>query len=214
MKCGNELRDGAAFCDTCGSAMGVMPQQANDVSAPQLQQVYGSAPSTESTVYPSLANLYCPSCRTNNWKAVREVGSGGKNAGAIIFGAVGALVISSQSAKNFSSYPFKYKCLNCKATFESAPLNATPQEVLESPCHIVFTRVSSVVGIAVVQVVYLNGVKIGPVKNGQTIEFSTQTALNVIIVTDHLGNAFPSIHRFQSQAGGRVEVNFKRGFIT
>jgi len=66
---------------------------------------------------------------------------------------------------------------------------------------------------AVSQFVYLNGLKIGSVKNKGTIEFQTFLKNNTVFVTDHAGMAFKSACKFNAQPGGRVELRFKRKFI-
>jgi len=62
------------------------------------------------------------------------------------------------------------------------------------------------------QMVYLNGIKVGYVKNGKTIAFPTHVKQNTILVTDQFGVAFPDKYTFEAEAGQSVTVRFKRKF--
>ena len=161
---------------------------------------------------PSLAKIACPKCGSSALAPLGKKGAVGNSAAAGLFGAVGALVASAATKSDVSFTPINYKCTQCKAKFESAPLMATPDELLPAPCKIVFTRKGSFVGMAVTQVVWLNGLRIGPVGNGKTIEFPTYTRQNIIFVTDQYGVAFKSFYRFEAQPGGVQTVAFKRKF--
>jgi hypothetical protein len=96
---------------------------------------------------------------------------------------------------------------------DTKPLEAAADEYLSAPCTINFERVSSFVGMAVVQIVYLNGVKIGPIKNGKTVSFATAVKYNTLYVTDQGGVAFKGNYRFEAQPGGTVNVRFNRKFL-
>jgi hypothetical protein len=94
------------------------------------------------------------------------------------------------------------------------PLEAGPDEYLSAPCTINFERVSSFVGMAVAQFVYLNGIKLGSVKNGQAISFQTAVRYNTVYVTDHAGVAFKDgVTRFEAQANGAINLRFNRRFV-
>ncbi|MDO9494086.1 MAG: DUF2510 domain-containing protein [Nocardioides sp.] len=91
-------------------------------------------------------------------------------------------------------------------------------ESLESPefpeltCRVIFHRDSSFAGAAVPQIVYLNGERVGEVKNGKSLEFVTRARSNVISVTDNGGRPFKDSYRFDAVDGGVVEVHFNRKF--
>jgi len=163
-------------------------------------------------LYPSLATVVCPNCGSGQFTPVGTKGATGKAAVGALFGAAGNLIANAVSRENFDFAPLGYKCDQCRKKFETAPLVATADEVLPVPCRVVFTRKRSFVGMAVAQNVWLNGVKIGPVGNGKTLEFATPIAANMIFVTDQYGQAFKGCYRFVAQPGGLVEVSFNRKF--
>lgn len=74
-------------------------------------------------------------------------------------------------------------------------------------------RLSSLVGMAVLQQVFLNGVKVGTVKNNKELSFQTYTKHNVIFVTDHSGVAFPDAYTFTAERGGMKALKFNRKFV-
>jgi len=76
----------------------------------------------------------------------------------------------------------------------------------------IFKRISSIVEMAVSQSVWMNGVKISPIKNGKAIEFFTPVKYNTLFVTDQHGVAFKTDYKFEASPGGSVEVKFKRKF--
>jgi Zn finger protein HypA/HybF involved in hydrogenase expression len=172
------------------------------------------APLAEGMAFPSLFNLRCPQCGGANLEVKGTEGALGKSIGVFAaFGAVGNMVMSANAAKNLETSPIKYKCASCKHKFTTMPLEAAPEEFLAAPCTIDFERVSNFVGMAVVQIVYLNGIKIGPINNGKTISFSTVVRYNTLFVTDQAGVAFKDVYRFEAQPGSSVRVRFNRKFL-
>lgn len=163
---------------------------------------------------PSTYYLKCPYCGSDNLRILGKKGSlGASIAVGSLFGAAGNLVANSISKDDYTYEPTNYKCESCKQKFESLPLLAQPEEILSEPCKIVFTRLSSFVGMAVSQNLWMNGVKIGPVKNGKTVEFFTMIKFNTMFMTDQYGVAFKGDYKFEAQPGGVVEVRFKRKFL-
>ena len=157
--------------------------------------------------------IQCPKCGASDWKVAGLKGGTGKSIGvSLAFGAVGSMVASSNAKNNEQQNPINYKCRQCGNRFESWPVKVPPEQMLEQPCTISFTRLSSFVGMAVTQIVYVNGMRVSPVKNGKTITFQTVVRDNVIFVTDQFGVAFKGDYRFQAQPGGNVQVRFKRKF--
>lgn len=162
---------------------------------------------------PSVHELKCPKCGNSELKILGTKGAMGKSMGiSMAFGAVGNLVASSVSKDDYTIQPIKYKCSSCGKKFDTLPLNANPEEILDAPCTIHFTRLSSFVGIAVSQSVYLNGVKVASIGNGKSVDFQTFVKHNTIFVTDHNGVAFKGCYKFEAQSGGNERISFKRKF--
>ena len=163
---------------------------------------------------PSLHMLTCPKCQKHDFKILGSKGSKGTSIGiGMAFGAIGNMVANSVSKNDLTLQPIQYKCNSCGNKFESLPLTATPEEILDAPCTINFTRLSSFAGMAVAQHVWLNGVKVGSVNNGKTITFQTYTRYNTIFVTDQYGVAFKDSYNFEAQNGGNIDIHFKRKFV-
>ena len=195
------------------STMELMARAAGQ-EAPEAQAAPAAPAPKDKPQYPSVALLTCPNCGQKQFKIIGTKGSLGKAiVGAGMFGAVGNMVMDSRSKENFELLPVKYQCLSCKNKFEALPLVAEDEEVLDTPCTIVFHRLGSPVGMAVSQQVFLNGVKMGSVKNKADLEFQTHTKQNTIFVTDQYGVAFPGEYTFTAENGGFVEINYKRKFL-
>ena len=165
------------------------------------------------TKYPSVDGLKCPQCGKTEFKILGTKGSLAKAGVAVAFGAIANMALDSQSKGDFEIKPVRYQCLGCKHKFEADPLAAPEEEVLAEPCKVVFHRQESAVGMAVTQQVYLNGVKIGNVKNGEDLAFQTFTKHNTVFVTDQAGIAFPGSYSFEAAPGGTVDIQFKRKFL-
>ncbi|MGX8773981.1 MAG: hypothetical protein ACSW8G_02870, partial [Bacillota bacterium] len=129
------------------------------------------------------------------------------------FGAIANVALDSKSKSDFEYKPVRYQCLGCKNKFEADPLAAPEEEILAEPCRVVFHRLKSAVGMAVTQQVFLNGIKVGNVGNGQDLEFLTFTKHNTVFVTDQAGVAFPGSYTFTAESGGTEEIQFKRKFL-
>lgn len=141
--------------------------------------------------YPSLHGFTCPYCGQNNFKVLGVNGAKSKAFFVtFFFGAIGSLVVNSKSKKDFSLKALRYKCNCCGKKFEAFPAEASPDEVLNTPCRISYTRKSSFVGCAVAQGVWLNGVKVASIGNGKTVVFETSVRNNVVFVTDQFDAVF------------------------
>jgi len=162
----------------------------------------------------TLKGLKCPYCGSGELaiKGTRG-GTGRAVAGALLFGAVGNLVASAGVTGELELSELAYRCGACGKNFESLPLLAPEEEILSEPCRVTFVRDKNFVGCAVVQVVYLNGVKLGPVKNGQSMELRVRNRYNTLFVTDQYGAAFPDAARFEAVPGGSVTFHFNRRFL-
>ena len=163
---------------------------------------------------PSLYNLKCPTCGATDLKLLGIKGSRGKSfATWFAFGAIGTMVAGSSVKETDETKPLHYKCKQCKKKFESYPLPATDAEILSAPCKITFQRASSMAGMAVPYIVYLNGMRVGPIKNGASFTFETNIKYNTIFVTDLHGVAFADTYSFEAPADGSVLTKFKRKFV-
>ena len=162
----------------------------------------------------TIKGMSCPQCGSEDLNIKGKVGGVGAGvAGALLGGAIVNLAVSSHASKNVETVPIAYVCNGCKHKFQSLPLSAPEEDILDAPCTINFTRLGSFVGAAVAQIVYLNGVNCGPVKNGKTLTLQTSNRWNAMFVTDQYGAAFPKAYRFEAVPGGTVEVKFRRQFV-
>jgi DNA-directed RNA polymerase subunit RPC12/RpoP len=107
-----------------------------------------------------------------------------------------------------------YKCKSCKKKFFIHQKADALKHDFEIPCTITFIREKKVLGALVDQLVYLNGFKIGPVKNGQAIQFFTYKINNVVVVTDVNGlSACADYFAFEAFEGGSQNIRFGMGFL-
>ena len=163
---------------------------------------------------PTFVGIKCPTCAGE--KFIVEGASGSKAssfATTVAFGAVGHMVKSHRLKEDVEIKPVNFKCRNCKTKFDSLPKSANKDEILKEPCTITFKRLSSFVGGAVKQQVFLNGAMMGIVNNNSEITFDTYTKTNVIFVTDHFGNIIKEDFKFIAESGGKQEIKFKNKFI-
>ncbi len=161
----------------------------------------------------SLCGLRCPQCGSYNVMAKGLSGALGNSlATGLAFGAIGNLVANAGAGERIASAPMEYQCQECKNRFSYMPAQPAPDELLSAPATIEFTRGGNMLGAAVQQFVFLNGIPVGAVKNGQTISFTTNLRYNTLFVTDHFGVAFKDIYRFEALAGMTVPVRFNQKF--
>ncbi|MDR0841688.1 MAG: hypothetical protein LBN26_09975 [Christensenellaceae bacterium] len=162
----------------------------------------------------TLKGLKCPQCGSEAWDIKGKAGGvGASMAGTLLGGAIVSLAVSSHASKNVKTDPIAFVCKSCKHKFQTMPLCAPEEDIIDAPCTVNFTRLRSFVGAAVAQMVYLNGVNCGPVKNGKTITLQTSSRWNTIFVTDQYGAAFPGAYHFEAVPGGTIEVKFNRKFV-
>lgn len=159
----------------------------------------------------SLHGHVCPKCNKSDLKILGPGNKGTAVGISLIFGAIGNLAANVRNKNDFSFSPTRYKCNTCGNKFELLPSVASPEEILKTPCSISFRRLSHIVGMAVAQNVWLNGVKVASVGNGETITFKTFVKHNTVFVTDHYGIAFKEAYKFDAESGECVEISFKRG---
>jgi hypothetical protein len=157
-----------------------------------------------------LSALKCPQCDSKDYIPLGKKGAAGKALATQIFiGGVGNIISARSDAKSVSSEPLQYKCKKCKSKYLAEPSESTPEEHLSEPCRITLQRIANMVGAALPQVVYLNGIKVGTVKNGKAISFNTRVRENVVFVTVQ-GVAFPDACKFTAEPGGSTVILFNR----
>lgn len=161
---------------------------------------------------PSLNALACPQCKGKNLRVLGIQGSR-RNAfvSALPFGMISAM--DNVAEKTSKLTPMEYKCEACGTKFEAYPFKSTPDEILDAPCTVNFHRLGALTGMAVPQLVWLNGVCMKWVANKQSVTFQTFIKHNVVVVTDHCGVAFKGHFTFEAKSGGTQEIKFKRKFI-
>lgn len=157
-------------------------------------------------------DLKCPACASVEYKALGTKGFAGRFVVNLFFGFLAGAIYSKSEQNNVEEREIIYKCSKCGHKWESFPVKAGAGSLLETPCEIHFTRQGNFVGMAMAQFVYLNGRKIGAVKNGESITFTTERKQNMIFVTDHTGGAFDS-RRFDAFPGGSIKFRFSRKFV-
>ena len=163
---------------------------------------------------PTLHNLSCPYCNSADLKFLGIKGAAGKSVAIVAaFGALGSLVSSTTVSENEPTKPLFYKCNHCRKKFESYPISTPDEDVLGAPCKITFHRIKSIGGMGVPYIVYLNGMRVGPIKNGTAFQFNTHTKYNTLYVMNHHGLPFPGEYTFQATSGGEVTVQFKNKFV-
>ncbi|MDR0430595.1 MAG: DUF805 domain-containing protein [Tannerellaceae bacterium] len=156
-----------------------------------------------------LSALKCPQCDSKDYIPVGKKGAVGKALATQIFtGIIGNIISARSHAKNVSNEPLRYRCKKCKRYYMAEPSAATPEEHLSEPCLITLQRINIMAGAALPQVVYLNGIQIGTVKNGKAISFHTWVKENVVFVTVQ-GIAFPD-YKFTAEPGGSIVILFNR----
>ena len=162
-------------------------------------------------IFPSVNYLICPICGGNNLLVLGEKGSAEKSKAADKQSL--EWIANAKYIEDSSSHALCYKCKQCKNIFNEPPHIALPNEIMLEPCTINFTRLASSIGSAVSLYIYLNGIKVGIVKNGETIAFKTNLINNTVVVTDCIGRAFKSIRVFQASPKGIIDMNFMRKFV-
>lgn len=163
---------------------------------------------------PTLHNLSCPFCGSQDLHFLGLKGAVGKSVAiGAAFGALGSIVASSTVSESEPTKPLYFKCKQCRKKFETYPLPAPSDEILATPCKISFQRIKSFAGLAVPYIVYLNGMRVGPIKNGESFQFDTNSRYNTLYVMNHHGLPFKSECRFEASAGATVAVQFKNKFV-
>ncbi len=153
------------------------------------------------------AGLTCPKCGAAD---VGVIGTEGSSARTLdqLFGPFSQVFVPAAG----DTGRLQYRCHACHEKFLGGQPAPETADRLERACTIAFHRDSGFVGAMMPNVVYLNGERVGEVKNGKSIEFETRARSNVITVTDQNGVAFKDTYAFDAVDGGAVEVHFNRKF--
>jgi hypothetical protein len=116
----------------------------------------------------------CPKCGSAEWRPLALPGYVGRGLLVILLGVIGNAIASSALRKKKDNAPFILKCEGCGEKWEAPPAEAAEEEWLESPCGITMSRPGGLVGAAVGQYVFLNGIRMGVLKNGGSLNFQTK----------------------------------------
>jgi hypothetical protein len=157
-------------------------------------------------------DLKCPGCATADFKALGTEGFTVRKLAAALFGFPAGIAFIKAEQKNTRDRAIVYKCSKCGKKWKAFPARADGGACSESSCTIHFIRERGIAGGLTDQFVYLNGSKIGPVKNGEHISFTTAKKRGFVFVTDYTGRAFDTCY-FNVPAGGQIELKFKRRFL-
>jgi hypothetical protein len=157
-------------------------------------------------------DLACPVCTAVDIKALGTKGFTGRQLVIILFGFPAGLIFSDVEKKTVRDKAIIYQCSICGNKWEAFPVKAAESGCLERPCEIHVSREGGITGGLMPQFVYLNGKKIGPVKNGGRIIFTTGRKYNLVFITDHLGRAFDT-RRFDASPGEQIKLRFKGKFL-
>jgi hypothetical protein len=132
-------------------------------------------------------------------------------------------IISAFGASAFSSMVIIYLLFkkhfsaleNEVATKEAAILDAKLAKLpkIETPCMVSIHRPSKLWGAWTKVFVYLNDQKIGALKNGKTLNFSTPYVTNQMIITDGANGVIKE--SFTAEAGGSLQykLHFLKGIL-
>ncbi|MDR1187064.1 MAG: hypothetical protein LBK95_06370 [Bifidobacteriaceae bacterium] len=165
---------------------------------------------------PSLFQLRCPNCGNGDYTPLgKKRNMAQQFATGFSLGAAPLLaaVVMNQQAKDLVTIaPLQYKCAGCNKKYESPPLAADPSEFLPQPCVVNFTRAKMFQGSAGTHTVYLNGVPIQTLKNGESFAFQTILRWNTLFAGFGNGLVFRVKHRFEAPPGGTVNVLFDGAF--
>ena len=160
--------------------------------------------------YPSFIGVNCPKCGSTNFKIEKTEELCDK--GIIVnyaLGAVGKNVASTASETNYDVKEISLKCNDCRKIFYSLPNNAPDEDILDEPCTVTVKRISRIIGAAVIHQIFLNGLKIGTVKNDEEITFNTYTKTNVLFISDYHGVRVGQFE-FTAENGGSKRIEYKR----
>jgi DNA-directed RNA polymerase subunit RPC12/RpoP len=156
------------------------------------------------------SGITCPKCNSIDVMAKGTKGALGRTIATLFLGPLIGILIGKSTSDSEGSQSVQYKCKKCGNVFISQEKSLESNEQLMGTCKIILYRDKSFIGAIVPRFVYLNGKKIDVIKNGKSIEFTTNMKSNTITVTDHIGNAFKESYKFDTIKGGITEVHFRQ----
>jgi hypothetical protein len=155
----------------------------------------------------------CPQCGSAEWRPIGLPGFFWRGLLMLPFSLLGLLIGASAMKRRKDNDPFILKCEGCGKKWKSAPSNATQEECLEFPCDITVSRPKSFVGAAMSYFMFLNGIRMGVLKNGGCLNFQTNVRHNIFYAADVSGAVFVDYRRFEAEPNGRITFNFNRKFL-
>jgi hypothetical protein len=75
------------------------------------------------------------------------------------------------------------------------------------------SRPAGFVGAAAGQYVFLNGIRVGVLKSGGSLNFQTNVKRNILYCTDLSGAVFQDYRRFEAEPDGSKSFSFNRKFL-
>ena len=167
-------------------------------------------------INPSLYQLKCPFCGNGSFiplgvkrSAFKQFASG---LSAGLAPVIATVVANAQAGNLVEVVPLEYQCPQCKKKYEFAPLPANTEEILDQYCTVHFERAKMFKGSAGVYTVYLNGVPVDNVRNGEVVSFLTNLRYNTIFVGFGKGIIYRDYMRFEAVSGGDIRVFYDGSF--
>jgi hypothetical protein len=161
--------------------------------------------------------IYCHSNQVFPFGTSHSMANAVSNMTIFKGGLLGGVIGSKMDLKGYDPMIHEqigYYCKSCKKKFYIHQNPRAIEHDFEIPCTITFIREKRVLGALVNQHVYLNGFEVGPVKNGQAIQFFTYKFDNVVVVTDSNGmSACADYFAFKAVEGGLRNIRFGMGFL-
>lgn len=174
-----------------------------------------------SVVFPSINNIRCPKCGSSQIVLTGVKGLKGKGVAKMISmgsgggGAVGALIggVAGTVAGNtiIKTTVLKYQCGGCREKFEALPHETKPEDVLETPFTVTFTKK---VNLALNEgvYVYVNGIVVAVLEAAHsTITFQTAVRHNTVFLIEYLGKKVKNGEfSFDAIPGGSIDLLYNR----
>jgi hypothetical protein len=135
----------------------------------------------------------------------------------LALGALGSMaenqrIIAGGLAKALAYPETAVRCYACGQNFLALPTEAGPAELLAAPALITLTRLANRRDRAEPQHIFLNGVRVATVGDGQAVTVPTAVRFNTVFVTNQYGRALGRAHRFEATPGAAIALPFDRGF--
>jgi len=169
-----------------------------------------------SSQYPSLFQLKCPNCGNTKYIPLGKKRSGLKQFFSGFFAGAAPMAASATANQKANSLTgvmtLQYQCTQCKKKYEFTPLQANDDEILDNSSSIRFERAKMFRGAAGVYTVYLNGVPLKNLSNGESFSFQTNIKYNTIFVGFGDGIIFRNYYSLEAESGGNINIVFDGNF--